>query len=270
MRFRRRSLAAGAGSLRGTRDSRFRGPRWPLLIATLDGISRFPAPRHRFRGWPAVAKGEFILFPLAAPLRWFHRFPRRRTGRWQRLGRLWPACLGRRSRLSARFQSERRCQATPVGTDGGRRLFLTRLLRRAGGRWRRRHCFRRCGWLGNWLGTERIGEVGPGIVLLFVFRHHEFQKGCGVRGVGRATRGAHGDLSHGGGSPRLHEDPGKILQILPPWQSDVFYEPCRARSAASYRIRWPRARARIMLPLSATSNSGRYGLARLRRARPAG
>jgi len=99
-----RTFSAGSESLGGSWLFSSLRSRW---IAPLNGVDRFTALLwHRLRGGPSAAKGELVALAIAATLRRFHRFAGRRSGRWERLGWLWPVRLGRRFRLSGGCQTQ--------------------------------------------------------------------------------------------------------------------------------------------------------------------
>ena len=212
-----------------------------------------------------------IALPFVAPRRRLDRRPRRHV-----VGRLgtgslragWP-----RGGFGGRNEPQFRGESTPVGAGGGGgRFVLTGGRRGAGRRHGRGGGPRRLGGgLGRGLRPERLGETGPRVGLLIVFGHRWFPAGRSI--CRRSGSGAHVS------APRATA----ARYYKPAWdgrrRSFAARSPA-ARSPAAWaagRVSRPsgvslsgssgglkasqgvgrRARERIMLPLSATSNSGR-------------
>lgn len=153
-----------------------------LALLVIAGAPRRSVSRLATLPWggfvdgATVAKREIVLFAFTAAGWRFDRFPsglrRRRLRSGGLRGRLRTAGRGGGSTLRGRGQAERRFEATPIGAGGRGGLVGSQFLRRPCGRRRRCRCGGRgLGRLADGLGAERVGEIGPGIVLVFVFRH---------------------------------------------------------------------------------------------------
>jgi hypothetical protein len=241
-----------------TRVVVFRGGAYRAVVE----IVRFATRRARLiraSGRPLATRSVIVVSPLAAGLG-FAAFvagfvdrplaPRLQGLRGTRLGRAGGRSRGwRRGTLDAEVGGE----AIPVAGHG---LGLgTHRGLRPGGRLLRLGCRARLRRLRGGGGSERVGEGGPGIVGLVV-GHDAFQK---VGGGAWAPVGA--ARTAGGGRARIrriHESPaGRQARAARPG----FARPwVRVGSVAGARGHGPGRRpeiVRIMLPLSATSKSGR-------------
>jgi hypothetical protein len=245
---------------------RFGGLRWfrPSLVTTIVERGPLGGAFRSGRRSPAT-ESEIVIVAITAT-----RFSLRGTigpgGAGLAAGRRWLMARGRRSRRRPRcrrFEAERRCEITPVGLCGRPGLRLRLLL--AGRRWSRsfRRWRRRGGGLGRGPRAQRIGQGCPRI-FVFGVRHHVPQKngfrkvcrdavpdGCGC-GTDASPQGPRRPATSCQADGPAVAETRRILQILPPWQ--------RYRSSRWLRPAGPcgyREIDRIMLPLSATSKSGR-------------